>query len=118
MHVKMITLLSKIETPALSTLNISKEYPKTKLKVTSLIPFIHKTPAISQINITGHWIIQDKKELDYSTNPKININWINNPTIDKIKYSQAGSNTEINLHTSEPEESTSDSTVENSDTDY
>jgi hypothetical protein len=136
MHKKITTLLSKINTPVLSTFHISKNNPKIKLRVTSLAPFIHKTPTILQINVTGYRVTQDQKEFDYNiniTHPKTIINWTNIPEINHIKYFQdneSGSNTEDDIsqytsgpeesilqNASGPEESIPDSTV-NSDTDY
>ena len=123
MHIKTTTLLSKINTPVLSNLHISN---KTKLKVTSLTPFIHKTPAILQINVTGHKVTQEQQEFDHNikfTHPKTITNWINNPEIKNIKYSQNngyGSDTDIDFsqYTSGPDETIPNSMVESSDLDF
>ena len=79
MHIKTAILLTKINTPILSTLHISKN-PKPNLKINFLIPFIHKTPTISQINIKGYRVNEEQQEFNKNlnlTHPNTTTTWIN-----------------------------------------
>lgn len=114
MHKRMPNLLSRLTTPALSTLYISKN-PYVDLKVASFIPFIHNTPSVLQINVTGYNVTQEQKDFDHNikfSHPNTTTNWTDsNPAIPKLKYHRTikcdnNTDVEYSQNASGPEEFT------------
>ena len=98
-NLAMVALLSKIDTPALQVLNISVPLD-SKVKATSLLPFIQRAPTIGHIAATGVHITKEQDNFEHNikfTHPDIVIIWKETKRIQRIIYQEeyiSGNDTE------------------------